>query len=471
MTMLKKIISVLIFLTLISSTCFSATLFDVTGDYPAEQAQRDDLKIGEEIKDGVFKVDKRPTEVSEKDKEWMKMTLKPGYTYLRNTSVQIKGKGYSQNFFLDSIFNVHWLAEVAWTSHILYNDGTQVVELRSYMPNNKISLLKSEVEIKCTKCLDAGKAIKDYAQKWEVADGNRTIMNGVKNAFSEVLDWTGSQFRKAQKVIRNEKAVKFIENKEKNLKFLFRESLFSDKWYLIHYNLNSRGADQILRVNISGGRVILWSSVQASQTSQEEEDLRRQTLVRSAYLMDAGVLPPDGKIDKIGETWTVPAHVFGQVVGNDVASDLDKINGSIHLVRDQDLQVDGHQVINISQTGSSLQNEIRFEYLPQQKGRATINQGLIIYPESLNIFFDRDDNFVRSVKLRGKADINRQEDISLWPDVDLRVEPYTESRYKAKIMNRNYRETQLTQDAYDALVDLVQIKFGLNLREQTTASD
>ncbi|ETR73797.1 MAG: hypothetical protein OMM_06728 [Candidatus Magnetoglobus multicellularis str. Araruama] len=83
--------------------------------------------------------------------------------------------------------------------------------------------------------------------------------------------------------------------------------------------------------------------------------------------MDSNILPPDKDIKTIGKTWFVPASSFGQVIGNDVASDLDKISGSIQLRRERNINLNDTATVHISKKGSSMDNRIMFVYAPQKK--------------------------------------------------------------------------------------------------------
>ena len=407
-------------------------------NFASEQAAREDLRLGKEWADVIFP-DPRG---DEEDARWMTMVMKDGWTYLRSSNVSVDGQGYSKAFagLHNQAIYVNWKAEVAWTTQVLYNDGNTIVELRYFFPNNNISLLESKVKVECKTCIDAGTALRNYATAWKKEGEIEDNMAKVENVIGNMLDYIGIKMQNLKVEFKGERSQKILEHESGNYKGVLKDSLFSNAWYLIVYNVKADRPDKLVRVVLEGDKLKVWKGL-GGETEKNDEMLRRQAIVRGAYLMDASVLPEDKKLDEIGKEWMVPASAFGLVVGNDLASDLDEITGSIKMQYTRDQETKDSVLSVMSKKGPASRNRIEFVYKP--KGQDTMvetHKSISLDPEAIQIYFDRKSNFIHRVELEGKAHMTMAKHIDLWPNIQLSAEPYIEAEYESRAISRDLGE-------------------------------
>ncbi|MEM7393553.1 MAG: hypothetical protein AAF492_14505, partial [Verrucomicrobiota bacterium] len=387
--------------------------------------------------------------------------MRPGWQYIRKSTVHMRGHATQSQYF-DAECYIDWVSEVAWSSLILHNDGERIVELRYYMPGNSLTMVEAKTKINFSWLSSSGRALDEYALKLQKGRQSEETMDKVKTVCGEFLELVAGLMKKAEYDLSPEQSRKVIKDKAGEYRAALEDSTFRNVWYLISYHLNSTQPDKLVRVELEGDDFKVWQPV--SPDDLEAEQLRRQVIVRSAYLMDAQVLPPNGKLDAVNKPWTVPANVFGQVVGNDLASDLDEISGSVTLRRVHDLQIGGRPCVYLKKYGSSADNRISFLYKPEPGGKLTsINRSVAIDPEQIDIFYDDKQDFqIRRAVVAGKVDFDQARDIKLWPDARLKIAPYLEAFYESKVTAR----TPSTWDEGNIrkLAPLVKEKIGIEIR-------
>lgn len=464
--MLKICFIMMFFMAVNLSFVFGDPILDQS--FPANEANREDLSIGSE-KNDIFFVDKKPTKVSKEDIKWLKMVMHDGWTYMRTSDVSIDGKGYTSSLggFYDKEIYLNWRAEVAWSSQILYNDGQTIIELRNFMPNNQIALIESKIKIKCTTCLKAGQVIHKYAKAWKKAGNRSGALAKVQTVVGDIIDFVGFQFDKAKIEVKEGRRTKVLKDSAGDFQGFLQKSLFSNKWYIIQYSLASSNPDKLMRVELEGDVFKPWNKSGSTKQEQKDEQLRRQTIIRSAYLMDAGILPKDKKIETIGKTWRVSASVFGQVVGNDVASDLDEISGSITLRREKNINIDNAELAYIVKTGSSADNRIKFVYKPTNiSSMSKVNKSIAIDPERIDIFFNTKRNHIHRIKLDGKVNIEMAKHITLWPDTNLTVEPYVEAVYTSEVIDEDIKKDKANQITLKNLSKFINKNLNIDIEKK-----
>ncbi|MFC1452929.1 hypothetical protein ACFLSJ_06245 [Verrucomicrobiota bacterium] len=442
---------------------FSATILDQ--QHAVEQANRPEFSLGHE-EDGVFLGEKK--QFTEEDVKWMNMAMRPGWFYTRNATTTIAAPATHSRFW-DTDFYIHWLSEVGWTSQILYNDGETIVELRYYSPENRLSLLECRVRIEFTPVLALGRTLDRYAQRLMENRNSEEAMDRVKTVCGEFLEVAAKALDKAQFDFKQESSRKAVTSAAGEYRGLLEDSTFQNVWYLIVYRLTTAKPDVLMRLELDGEDFRPWEAL--NRQDKEEEELRRQVIIRSAYLMDAQVLPPSRKLDKVNEPWTVPASAFGQVVGNDLASDLDQISGAITLRRVDDLKVDDRKCVYIKKVGSSSDNRITFLYRPQTLDSSTVvNRDLVIDPEDIVIFFDQEqDHQIYRAELAGKIDFEEVEHVKLWPDAKLTAQPYVQALYKSEVIAKDTGGSSFDRNAMTQLAPLIKEKTGVSILAEPPA--
>ncbi|ETR73798.1 MAG: hypothetical protein OMM_00691 [Candidatus Magnetoglobus multicellularis str. Araruama] len=259
MKSIKVTVYVIAFILLNVINSSSTTILD--NEFVTDELTRPEISIGKQ-KDEVFFADRKPTKVSEEDVKWMKMVMQKYWTYLRSSNVSIDGKGYSSSWagFYDKEIYINWRAEVAWSSIILYNDGRSIVELRYFKPNNKISLIESKIKLKCSTCIQAGNALLSYAEEWKKPGNPDSAMGQVSTVIGEFLSFVGFHMTKAKVEFSGKRANRILKQQTDTFKGLLQESLFSNKWYLIQYNLSSSLPDKLIRMELEGNSFVPWKN-------------------------------------------------------------------------------------------------------------------------------------------------------------------------------------------------------------------
>ena len=441
------------------SSSIAGTSFLDDASWHQGQASRQALRIGSE-KNNVFLVDQKPTTVGEEDRKWFQMLLRSGWTYSRASFVRMRGTAFTSygGFFGKEIF-ADWRGEVSWQSYILSNDGKKIVELRYYPEKNRIFFLKTAAEIRCDACISAGKYLTNLGQVWRDSENKPGVANSVKTWIGELMHVTGLNLKKAKYRFDKKRAKQVAELQSGQAEGSLSESMFSNVWYLLLFNTEEGQQDKIARIELEGNDFVSWAPTDKIESQQE--NVRRQVISRSAYLMDAALLPPDRKVDVVGKTWNVSANAFGQILGSDIATDLDRIAGEVKLKRRKNILSSRNTLIRITKFGSTKENRVQFVYRPKERMVGKTHQAVMIEPEQITILFDQNTTNISHIDFQGTTHVSVDAKNLLLPDVKFSAEPFFEAEYASSVLDRESWKSAISNGS--RLLDLINRLLGVKI--------
>ncbi len=227
----------------------------------------------------------------------------------------------------------------------------------------------------------------------------------------------------------------------------------------MRYTLKADTPDRVIRLWLEDDAYTAWAAL--SSAARKQEEFRKATILRGAYLVDRAILP-EGKPARLGDSWYIPAHAFGDVMALRTDRRMKDISGSLHFKRDQNQQYDGKPHANISMRGRGLDNRIHLSTHPKKTEETPEETTeLVLLPDAAEIYWDLHDRKVSQIELVGKAEAVRKHNNTFpWSDKELTVQPEFDSLYQSKIRTTNFYEDSEAKEVIRKLMPLLRLEFS-----------
>lgn len=382
------------------------------------------------------------------DAKILEQTLQHLHLYRHSAFTRIEAVGKSKEIWnlVEKDVELLYITEQPWDSFILYNRNGKIIEYRLFFPS-KIFSAASKAGFKIKYIDKIGDSLKKLSGK---IGGGRS---GFKGAVSTALNKLGMLTKNEWE---GEEAKQKLQDRAGN-KGMLEPTIFSNLQYLIFYNLGDKYPANVIRIVPEGEGFAKWESF--TEEEEIEEEIRKGTILRTAYLIDKAILP-DGKPAKKGARWRVKANVFGDVMGLKTGRRLQKTLGSLSVIREEsDAIYKGQKNAVISLVGPNMDNRIILETKPKRSESKTMETYLVHFiPNDGLVFWDFESRHISMIELNGVAEIERFHKKDWWPDTKLTVTPKFKSKYEAIIKEDNILLNPENLIAFKRIIPIVREK-------------
>lgn len=389
------------------------------------------------------------TPATDIDKRYLSQSLVEGRSYKRMVKLSFEGQ-FSDSQVYKASATGQRLELNTWDSHILFNDGLFVVELRRYAETHATTLFTEAgfsvpgLESVNDWLDETTEACKTRVQRMQADNSSPTLLSVVRRlcASSEFIDfYTGEHWEGTQA------ATEAVKLHARGIHAHLEPTLFSAAEYIILYKLGSTRPSEVVRVrprlattsasvdSVPNIAYELYHLHQMGDDERMQEDARVAAIKRTAFALDEGLLPK-GEPPRVGDRWEVDASVLGQVLGMSTSTRIAILNGRLYMLRGSDVKWDGldrpaaQLALDKNET-----NHVHVEMEPIRKDAGYLETDVFtMAPDSAFAYwaFDKSERQIVEATVTGRAHFRRYADVSWWPDREISGTPYFQIRYTSE---------------------------------------